>query len=155
DAVELIDQSNRRTEDTLSERRVSLDSLIATLDIRTEDLEQRLKRLSTLLDSSLEGATGRAREIASLVSDTATEGSRALSEQYEAIRSISDEQRERMLDSMRGMYAQTSGEAEEMLGQSAARFTEIMEGLRQMAGEMQRELDTTRAELRRGILELP
>src|SRR5690606_38957198 len=106
EAVDLIDQSNRRTEDTLPERRGSLDSLLATLDIRTEDLEQRLKRLSTLLDSSLEGATGRAREIAGLVAETATESTRALSEQYTAIRSISDEQREHLLESMRGLYSQ-------------------------------------------------
>ncbi len=42
-----------------------------------------------------------------------------------------------------------------MFNQSAGRFTEIMEGMKQMAGEMQRELETTRAELRRGIFELP
>ena len=42
-----------------------------------------------------------------------------------------------------------------MFNQSAGRFTEIMEGMKQMAAEMQRELETTRTELRRGILELP
>ena len=42
-----------------------------------------------------------------------------------------------------------------MFNQSAERFTEIMQGMKQMAAEMQQELETTRAELRRGILELP
>ena len=42
-----------------------------------------------------------------------------------------------------------------MFTQSAERFTEIMQGMKQMAAEMQRELETTRAELRRGIFELP
>ena len=42
-----------------------------------------------------------------------------------------------------------------MFNQSAGRFTEIMQGMKQMATEMQQELETTRAELRRGILELP
>ena len=42
-----------------------------------------------------------------------------------------------------------------MFSQSADRFTEIMQGMKQMAAEMQQELETTRAELRRGILELP
>ena len=42
-----------------------------------------------------------------------------------------------------------------MFSQSADRFTEIVQGMKQMAGEMQQELETTRAEMRRGILELP
>ena len=37
----------------------------------------------------------------------------------------------------------------------ADRFTELMQGMKMMATEMQRELETTRGELRRGILELP
>ena len=42
-----------------------------------------------------------------------------------------------------------------MFNQSAERFTEVMQGMKQMAAEMQQELETTRAELRRGVLELP
>ena len=57
-------RSNQRTEDTVNERRAQLDSLVATLDIRTEDIEQRLKRFSGLLDESLEAASTRAREVA-------------------------------------------------------------------------------------------
>jgi hypothetical protein len=42
-----------------------------------------------------------------------------------------------------------------MFSQAAERFSEVVEGLKRMAAEMQHELETTRAELRRGILELP
>ena len=42
-----------------------------------------------------------------------------------------------------------------MFNQSTSRFTEVMQGMKQMAAEMQQELETTRTELRRGILELP
>ena len=44
---------------------------------KSDDLEQRLKRFSSLLDQSLEGATERAREIARLVADATTGGARA------------------------------------------------------------------------------
>ena len=37
-AVEIIDHSNQHADSGLNERRVQLDSLVATLDIRTEDL---------------------------------------------------------------------------------------------------------------------
>ena len=42
-----------------------------------------------------------------------------------------------------------------MFTQTTQRFTDTLQGMRQMAAEMQRELETTRNELRRGILELP
>src|SRR5262245_65441620 len=42
-----------------------------------------------------------------------------------------------------------------MLSQSAQRFTDVLDGLKEMTAEMQRELEATRGELRKGILELP
>src|SRR4029077_11146048 len=69
-AAELINHSNRRTEDSINERRATMDSLVATLDIRTEDLDQRLKRFSGLLDESLESASARARRVARRGSDS-------------------------------------------------------------------------------------
>ena len=42
-----------------------------------------------------------------------------------------------------------------MLAQSAERFADVVEGLKRMSSEMQRELENTRGELRKGILELP
>ena len=42
-----------------------------------------------------------------------------------------------------------------MFQSATERFTEIVQSMKQMASEMQHELDNTRQELRRGILELP
>ena len=144
EAVALIDRSNRNTEVTLGERRATIESLVASLDARTDDIEQRLKRFSTLLDESLDGATGRAREIARIVSESSAEGARTL-----------EEERTRASELLHGIYTQHSGETHEMFSQTTQRFSETLQGMRQMAAEMQRELETTRNELRKGILELP
>src|SRR3982074_1096729 len=50
---------------------------------------------------------------------------------------------------------ENAGDAQNMLQEAKERFSDIVSGVKQMASEMQRELDTTRQELRRGILELP
>jgi hypothetical protein len=42
-----------------------------------------------------------------------------------------------------------------MFTQAAQRFAEVIDGLKRMTAEMQHELESTRAELRKGILELP
>ena len=144
EAVALLDKSNRRTEENLTERRVTIEQLVQSLDTRTEDIEQRLKRFSGLLDESLEGANNRAREIARIVAESSAEGARSL-----------EEERRRASELLHGIYTQHSGETHEMFGQTTQRFTETLQGMRQMAAEMQRELESTRNELRRGILELP
>jgi hypothetical protein len=154
-AAEQIDRSNQRTEDGINERRVTLDSLVATLDIRTEDLDQRLKRFSGLLDESLEAASARARDIARVVSESTAEGSRAISEQYERVREHADDERRRTAEAMRSIYDQTAGDTHAMFSDANERFAETVQGMKQMAAEMQRELETTRAELRRGMFELP
>ncbi len=155
EAVDLIDRSNRRTEDALTERRTGLDSLVSTLDIRTDDLEQRLKRFTGLLDETLDTASGRAREIARIVSESSTGGAQAISEQFDLVRSTVEEERQRTADTMRGIYDDARNDTSAIFRQSTERFTEVISGMKHMASEMQRELEATRVELRRGILELP
>jgi hypothetical protein len=154
-AVEIIDHSNQHADSNLNERRVQLDSLVATLDIRTEDLEKRLTRFSGLLDESLEAASTRAREVARLVSEASAEGTRAISEQYERVRENAEEERQRTADAMRAIHEQTTGDTQALFQSANERFAESVQGMKQMAAEMQRELESTRNELRRGVFELP
>jgi hypothetical protein len=155
EAVELLEKSNRRSEDSVTRRHDSIEMLVATLDARTDDFEQRLRRFSGLLEESLDSATTRAREIASIVAETSNESVHTIEQQFDVVRSNADEQRKRTAETLSAVYEESAGEANAMFNQSAQRFTEIMQGMKQMAGEMQRELEATRAELRRGILELP
>jgi hypothetical protein len=189
--ADLLDNSNQRTEDGINERRLTLDSLISTLDIRTEELDQRLRRFSGLLDESLDAASARTRDIARVVSESsaessraiseqyertrdialvvaesAAEGSRAIAEQYERVRESGDEERRRTAETMRAIYEQTTDETHALLTDASTRFAETIQSMKQMAVEMQRELETTRLdmhreleatrdELRRGMFELP
>ena len=183
-AADHIDKSNRFTAETVGERRAALDSLVSTLETRSSDLDQRLTRFSGLLDESLEAATARARDIARIVSESSAEGSRALTEQYgrvrtnaedvtrliseratEGARTVADqyqrmrehaeEERQRTAEAMRAVYIETTTDTQAMFREATERFTEVVHGMKQMAGEMQRELEVTRSEMRRGIFELP
>ncbi len=155
DAVELLDTSNRRTDESIATRHASIETLVATLDARTEDFGQRLERFSGLLDESLDTAAARAREIAGIVAESSNESVQSIEQQYELVRRTSDEERLRTGEALNSIYDEASAEVQAMFTQTAGRFTEIMEGMKLMAAEMQRELETTRTELRRGILELP
>ena len=56
---------------------------------------------------------------------------------------------------MQAIYEQATGDTHALFREATERFAEVLAGMKQMAAEMQRELEATRNELRRGILELP
>jgi len=155
EAASLVEQSNRSTTASLAERKSTLDALIATIDHRTSDLDQRLSRFTGLLDESLAAAEERARDIARVVAETAGAGSAAISRQFDAVRAAAEEERRLTTEAMSEMYEQGTQEAEAMFRQSADRFASTVASMKQMAADMQQELETTRNELRRGVLEMP
>jgi hypothetical protein len=154
-AAELIDGSNRRTEQALAERSGSMETLVGHLDGKAQELDQRLMRFATLLKDSFEAAEGRARDIAQVIAESTAEGSRAITSQYELVRSTSQEERQRTGEALRGLYEQATGETQGLFRQVSERFAEIVRDMKGMAGEIQQELEKTRAEVRRGVLELP
>ena len=155
EAVELVEKSNRRSEESIGARRASIEALIATLDARTDDFGQRLQRFSNLLDESLDAASSRAREIAGIIAETSNESVQVIEQQFELVRTTSEEERKRTSETLNAVYDEATSQVHTMFSQSADRYAEIMQGMKQMAAEMQQELETTRAELRRGIFELP
>src|SRR5258705_12285863 len=56
---------------------------------------------------------------------------------------------------MNEIYQQGTQEAEAMFKQSADKFATMVSSMKQMASEMHTELESTRNELRRGVLEMP
>jgi hypothetical protein len=155
EAAAVVEQSNRNTTASVAERKSALESLVTTIDLRTTDLDQRLSRFTGLLDESLAAAEERARDIARVVAETAGAGSAAISRQFEAVRASAEEERRLTVDAMSEIYQQSTQEADAMFKQSADKFATMVASMKQMAAEMQHELEATRNELRRGVLEMP
>jgi hypothetical protein len=155
EAAAVVERSNRSTSASLSERKSALESLVTTIDLRTADLDQRLSRFTGLLDESLAAAEERARDIARVVAETAGAGSAAISRQFEAVRAAAEEERRQTTDAMAEIYQQSTDEADAMFKQSAEKFATMVTSMKQMSAEMHRELEATRNELRRGVLEMP
>jgi len=155
EAVTAIEQSNKSTDNSIADRKAALDSLINTIDLRTVDLDQRLTRFTTLLDESLAAAEERARDIARVVADTAGTGSTVITQQFEAVRTVAEEQRQATAETLNAMYQQSTQETEAIFRQSADKFASMVQSMKQMASEMHQELEMTREELRRGVFELP
>jgi len=155
EAAASIEQSNTTTTASIAERKSMLESLITTIDLRTTDLDQRLSRFTGLLDESLAAAEERARNIARVVAETAGAGSAAITRQFEAVRTSAEEERRLTAEAMNEVYQQNQQETDAMFKQSAQKFADLVQSMKQMAAEMHNELESTRNELRRGVLEMP
>jgi chaperonin cofactor prefoldin len=155
EAAAVVEQSNRSTTTSLAERKETLESLVTTMDLRTADLDQRLSRFTGLLDESLAAAEERARDIARVVAETAGSGSAAISRQFEAVRTAAENERQQTLDAMNELYQQSNQETDSMFKESTEKFSAMVQAMKQMAAEMHNELEATRNELRRGVLEMP
>ena len=166
EAVNMLDKSNKDSMAVVGDRKSAIEALAAAVNSRTDELDERLKRFSNLLDESLHAAEDRARDVARLVAEATSEGARSIAEQHATIRSTTEQQSKRTLDALselyeqvssksKGLFQQNASEAHQLLQQATDRFADIMQTMKQMSSEMQRELDNTRQELRRGVLELP
>ncbi len=155
EAAGVVEQANRSTSTSVADRKSQLESLVTTIDLRTTDLDQRLSRFTGLLDESLAAAEERARDIARVVAETAGAGSAAISRQFEAVRTAAENERQQTLNAMSDLYQQSTDETDAMFKQSTEKFAAMVQAMKQMATEMHNELEATRNELRRGVLEMP
>jgi hypothetical protein len=166
EAVALLEKANDNGVASVTERKDVIEHLAKAVDSRTEELDKQLKRFSNLIDVSLRSAEDRARDAARLVAEATSEGSRALAERHAAIRSTTEQHSKQTLASLhelheqvssetKDLFQQNAGEAQQLLRQATDRFAEIMHNMKQMSLEMQHELEATRNQLRRGVLELP
>ena len=69
--IKATDPDPAEMERAVNERKAALESLVTTIDTRTNDLDQRLTRFTALLDESLAAAEERARDIARVVAAAA------------------------------------------------------------------------------------
>jgi hypothetical protein len=155
EAAAVVEQANRSTTASVADRKSALESLVTTIDLRTTDLDQRLSRFTGLLDESLAAAEERARDIARVVAETAGAGSATISRQFEAVRLAAENERQQTIESMNDLYQQSNAETDAMFKESTEKFSAMVLAMKQMASEMHNELEATRNELRRGVLEMP
>jgi len=143
EAVELLDASNRRTEQSVATRQASIEAMVSTLDTRTEDFGQRLQRFSGLLDESLDTATTRAREIASLVAETSNDSVQTIERQFDLIRTAAELERVRTSEALSNLYTEATAESQTILSRTAAESQAIFN---QTAAESQAVVSQTAAE---------
>ena len=139
----------------LERRRDSLQTLVGDLAGRSEAFEATLARFASNVEDSFSRAQARAQEISAALASTARGASVAVAGQFETIRETAAKERERTAQTLQAAIDQTNAQLTGALDHAAERFRQSVAEVKEMAGQVQRDLDATRQELRRGVLELP
>jgi len=136
-------------------RHASLQNLFAEIDAKSLDFDTAASRFAASFEESFNRAQARAQEIsASLALATKGTASSVIS-QFEMIRESASKERETTEQALQAAYEQANAQLSEVMHDTADRFRQAVAEVKQMAGDVQRHLDATRQELRRGVFELP
>ena len=139
----------------LDRRRESLQTLIGEVARKSADFESLMRSFASTVEDSFAKAQARAKEINAALMMTTNGASATVSSQFELIRDNADKERERTAAALQTAYDQANAQLAGIMNQTTERFKQSAAEVRSMAGDIQRELDATRQELRRGVLELP
>jgi hypothetical protein len=139
----------------LGERRQALEGLLARIGERSNDLEGVTTAFTRLVEDSLRNAEAKARQIGAVLANSAEATTSAIGEQLERVRSTTGEESARTAASLRQAYEEVINQMGEALGAATGRFRDAAGELRAMSAQIQHELEATRAEVRRGAIELP
>ena len=139
----------------LDRRRESLQALMGQIGRKSEDFEALMRSFAATVEESFGKAQARAKEINAALMLTTNGAAATVSSQFEMIRDNAGKERERTAAALQAAYDQANTQLAGVMNQITDRFKQSAAEVRSMAGEIQRELEATRQELRRGVLELP
>jgi hypothetical protein len=154
-AASRLEQVEARIGKALAERKDALEQMHGLISNRTDDVESITRSFAAMIDESLSSAETRARQIGGVLSDSAEATTGALSQQFELIRAATGKERERTASALRAAYEQVTSEVGDELAKVSERFQSAAQDMRSVSAEIQQELEATRAELKRGVLDLP
>ncbi|MBV1705705.1 MAG: hypothetical protein KGQ37_00690 [Hyphomicrobiales bacterium] len=140
---------------TLSQRRASLEALLTDINARAADFDSMTQSFAQRIDASFAQAEDRAREIGDYLVQSAEAGQANLHQQFSELRKLSSGEQERQADALREAGDKARREVGEVLNNVVTRFNETVAQLRDMSGQIARELEETRSELAGGIKLIP
>ncbi len=153
--VQGLTESQQSVDAALQGRQESLQALIHQMTGRSVEFESLMRNFAANVEDSFNRAQTRAKEINSALMLTTNGTAATVSTQFEQIRETADLQRERTTAAMQEAYEAANAQLAGILGQATDRFRHSVAEVKSMASEVQRDLDMTRTEMRRGVLELP
>ena len=139
----------------LGARREALNATIETMNAKTGEFESLMRTLSVAVDDAFRRAEARARDIGGFISETTQSVAGVISEQYDEVRNSTSPQQDKMTSELRSILSEANQEVAQVFGTALERMRTSASEIQDISTEINRELEATHQELRRGAVELP
>ncbi len=139
----------------LAEREAAIAGVLARIEERSGALEAQTTRFDAMIGETLRAAEERARALGASLSETATGAGASVTRAFEGLRSEADGEAARTAQAVQAAIEAASRQMTAVFDTASTRFGESVSSLHAMASEIRRELDATRADLQRGVLDIP
>ena len=110
---------------------------------------------SARVQEAVQATDAQARQLEGSIGEAARHSRDLVAGQFEALRSQAAQARQEAAEELHGLYEQAVADVGAMFGKTLERFRQSSTEVRGMAAALQRELATTREDLKRVTLDLP
>ena len=136
-------------------RQAAFEALVTGMNERREELESFMQGFAERIDEAFAKATTRAQEIGTLLDETSRSTSGLIDQQFAGLRSHIESERDNIGAALIATSEQSNAEIARILEETTQRFQTAATELRDMANEINRQVEATHETLRRSIFELP
>lgn len=154
-AADALTNAGNFTIDTLENRRDAMEALVMSFTARADDIDERMRAFAqsiseTVADTErrLVGARRSMEDALNATAETVTGG-------LENITQTAGAQSQRAAENVRQIQQALLTEMQGAFEGATQRFSETAEAMRMTASQVGTELEATRSELQRGVMELP
>ena len=145
-----MEETQASLDKSLEQRLHGMEQFYEEAKKRQAEFESRLDGFSGAIGRALAQAEAKARDVGTFLTESVSATADALTGQYENLRSEAARERETTGVALTAAYEQNLGEMNQMFEKATERYKGVSQDLRNMTGEIQRELEATRKELQRG-----
>ncbi|MBN9059728.1 MAG: hypothetical protein J0H21_11145, partial [Rhizobiales bacterium] len=154
-AASSLSAANSEVETSIEQRRVALDQLAQSLAARSADLDGVMRTFTETVNSSLKEAEERAAEVAKTLARSSEAAAKGVLENLEGMQATASSESLKAANVVREANRALMDDMAAVVAQATKQFSAATDEMRSAAKEMQQDLETTRTELKRGVLELP
>ena len=140
---------------SLSERQERLAGLLDNLSASGASFDVLLKRFADSVEESFSRGQGRAQEINATLAATSKSAALAIGSQFGQIQENAARESQRVSQTLQGAYDQANAQLSQTLDGALERFRTTAVEVKTLALDIRREMETTREDLRKGVISLP
>src|SRR5690606_25492051 len=146
---------NKQIETSVEERRPVIEGLAAGLRARSEELDGMMRSFTRIIGETLKTAEERATAVSRMLTENTATATKGVIDNFETMNRTAGTESRKASEAVREANKAMILEMGQAIAEATKRFGEATREMRQATHDLQRDLNATRDEIRRGVLELP